>query len=97
MAGKPATQWRDPDCDAGLRVYDISRPQEPKAVGFMSVQGLGLHRIWWDGGPYAYASALLDGYSDHMLICIDLKAPTHPREVGRFWMPGMWPAGGETP
>jgi hypothetical protein len=23
--------------------------------------------------------------------------PTHPQEVGRWWLPGMWRAGGEEP
>src|SRR5438876_1024657 len=27
----------------------------------------------------------------------DLKDPAHPQEVGRWWMPGQWVAGGETP
>ena len=96
IAGKPAAQWRDPDCAAGLRVYDIADPANPRPIGFMPVEGLGLHRVWWTGGRYAYASALLDGFTDHILICIDLEAPTHPREVGRWWVPGMWQAGGES-
>ena len=47
----------------------------------MEVPGLGLHRIWWTGGRYAYASALLDGFTDHILIIIDMADPTQPREV----------------
>jgi len=96
IAGKPAAQWRDPDCSAGLRVYDIADPANPRPIGFMPVEGLGLHRVWWTGERYAYASALLDGFTDHILICIDLETPTHPREVGRWWVPGMWQAGGES-
>ena len=88
---------RGEDFSAGMRVYDISDPANPRAIGFMEVQGLGLHRIWWTGGRYAYASALLDGYTDHILIIIDMAEPTRPREVGRWWIPGMHAAGGETP
>lgn len=95
IAGKPAAQWRDPDCAAGLRVYDLADPAHPRAIGFMPVEGLGLHRIWWTGGRYAFASALLDGFTDHILISIDLKDPTRPSQVGRWWLPGMWRAGGE--
>ncbi|MDE1995660.1 MAG: hypothetical protein KGI75_24385, partial [Rhizobiaceae bacterium] len=84
------------DYSAGLRVYDISDPANPRAIGFMSVQGLGLHRVWWVGDRYAYASAFLDGYSDHILIVIDLADPAKPVEVGRYWLPGMWQEGGET-
>lgn len=85
------------DFNAGMRVYDISDSANPRAIGFMPVEGLGLHRIWWVGGRYAYASALLDGFTDHIFIIIDLKDPTRPEEVGRWWMPGMWAAGGEEP
>jgi hypothetical protein len=95
IAHEPAAKWRDPDCVAGLRVYDLKDPSNPRPIGFMQVEGLGLHRIWWVGERYAYASAILDGYSDHILICIDLQDPARPREVGRWWIPGMWQAGGE--
>ena len=86
---------RGQDFSAGMRVYDISQPQAPREIGFMPVQGLGLHRIWWVGERYAYASALLDGFSDYILIIIDLADPTRPQIVGRWWLPGMWAAGGE--
>ena len=88
---------RGEDFSAGMRVYDISDPANPRSIGFMEVQGLGLHRIWWTGGRYAYASALLDGYTDHILIVIDMNDPARPREVGRWWIPGMHAAGGESP
>ncbi len=87
---------RGVDFSAGMRVYDISDPANPRAIGFMEVAGLGLHRIWWTGGRYAYASALLDGFTDHILIVIDMADPTKPVECGRWWIPGMWAAGGET-
>ena len=64
-------------------------------IGFMPVEGLGIHRIWWVGDRYAYASALLDGFSDYIFIVIDLADPTRPCIVGRWWLPGMWVAGGE--
>ena len=78
-----------------MRVYDISDPANPRSIGFMEVEGLGLHRIWWTGGRYAYASALLDGFLDHILITIDMADPTKPREAGRWWIPGMNVAAGE--
>lgn len=90
------TGKRGVDYSAGLRVYDISDPAKPKAIGFMEVDGFGLHRLWWDGGRYVYATALLHGYTDHILTIVDLAEPTRPVEVGRWWLPGMWKAGGET-
>ena len=88
---------RGQDFSAGMRVYDIKDPANPRAIGFMEVAGLGLHRIWWTGGRYAYASALLDGFTDHILLIIDMADPTRPTEVGRWWIPGMHAAGGEAP
>jgi hypothetical protein len=96
IAHKPQSQWSDGDCSAGLRVYDLRDPAHPRPIGFMPVDGLGLHRIWWTGERYAYASAILDGFTDHILLCIDLADPAHPREAGRWWVPGMWQAGGES-
>jgi hypothetical protein len=93
----PAFGRRQVDYDAGLRVYDVSRPDRPREIGFMPVEGLGLHRIWYVGGRYAYVSALLDGYTDHVFMVVDLADPRRPQEVGRWWLPGMWKAGGETP
>jgi hypothetical protein len=82
---------------AGMRVFDISNRAEPREIGFMPVQGFGVHRIWYDGGRYAYISALLDGYTDAIQLVVDMADPTHPQEVGRWWLPGMWRAGGEEP
>jgi hypothetical protein len=84
--------WR-----AGLAVYDISKGDTPREIGFMPVEGGGIHRVWYTGGRWAYASALLDGFSDYIFITIDMSDPCHPREAGRFWLPGMHVAADETP
>jgi hypothetical protein len=88
---------RGEDYAAGMRVFDISDPANPRSIGSMEVPGLGLHRIWWTGGRYAYASALLDGFTDHILMIIDMADPARPQEVGRWWIPGQNAAAGETP
>jgi hypothetical protein len=91
------TQRRDLPFAAGLRVYDVSRPAEPREIGVLSVEGLGIHRMWYVGGRYAYVSAHFEGFTDHILAIVDMSDPTRPAIVGRWWMPGMWRAGGETP
>jgi hypothetical protein len=63
----------------------------------MPVDGVGLHRIWYVGGRWAYASALLDGFSDYIMITIDMADPTKPKLAGKLWLPGMNIAAGETP
>jgi hypothetical protein len=78
-----------------MAVYDISQPGEPKQIGFMPVKGTGLHRIWYVGGRWAYASALIDGFSDYILVTIDMQDPRNPVLVGKYWLPGMNVAAGE--
>ena len=63
----------------------------------MSVEGGGIHRVWYTGGRWAYASVLLDGFTDYIFMTIDMSDPAHPREAGRWWIPGMNLAAGETP
>ena len=58
---------------------------------------MGPHRIWYVGGRYAYVSVHLPEFSDHVLVIIDLAEPARPQVVGKFWLPGMWSGGGETP
>jgi len=82
---------------SGLRVYDISTPASPREIAFLPVDGLGLHRIWWIGGRYAYVSAHMEGFTDHIMAAIDISDPTRPTLAGRWWLPGMWRAGGEDP
>jgi hypothetical protein len=85
------------DWSAGMAVFDISNPTEPRQIGFLPVAGRGLHRIWYVGGRWAYASALFDGFTDYILIVIDMADPAHPVIVGRYWLPGMNAAAGEKP
>ncbi len=81
---------------AGMAVYDISDGAKPRQIGFMPVDGGGIHRIWYTGGRWAYASALIDGFTDYIFITIDMSDPTKPCEAGRWWIPGMNAAAGET-
>ncbi len=74
---------------SGLLVYDVSKPRDPKRIGFLPVDGLGVHRIWWTGGRYAYASARLEGYRNRILIVIDLSDPANPRMSFRWWWEGQ--------
>jgi hypothetical protein len=85
------------DWTAGLAVYDIAQPHNPKQIGFMPIPGGGVHRIWYVGGRWAYISALLDGYTDYIFVTVDLSDPTKPCEAGRYWIPGMNVAAGERP
>jgi hypothetical protein len=83
---------------AGLRIYDVKTdPAAPREIGFCPVDGIGLHRIWWVGGRYAYASTHFDGYTDHIMAVFDIADPTNPKLAGQWALPGMHRAAGEAP
>jgi hypothetical protein len=69
----------DPE-STGVVVYDVSDAARPKQIGFLRVEGSGVHRIWWTGGRYAYASARgRPGIHGASLITVDLADPEQPR------------------
>ena len=80
---------------SGLSIHDISRPPAMKEIAFLEMPGLGVNRLWWPGGRFAYVSAHFDGFTDHILCIVDLKEITKPEIVGRWWLPGMNRAAGE--
>ncbi|MBN9057048.1 MAG: hypothetical protein J0H80_25505 [Rhizobiales bacterium] len=82
---------------AGMRVYDIKDPANPREIGFMPVDGVGVHRIWYVGGRWAYMSAMLDGFSDFIFLIVDMSDPARPVIAGKYWLPGMNTAAGERP
>jgi len=92
VGGAKARNW-----SAGVAIYDIARPDAPRQIGFFPIDGVGAHRIWYVGGRYAYVSALIDGFTDYIFLIVDVSDPTRPFEVGRYWLPGMNRAAGETP
>ena len=85
------------DFEAGIRMFDVSKPAEPREIGFMPTGGFGPHRIWWDGGRYAFISVHLDGYSDHIFASVDLADPLKAEIVGTWHIPGMKTSAGEVP
>jgi hypothetical protein len=80
---------------SGLSIHDISKPAAPKEIAFLQMPGIGINRLWWTGGRYAYVSAHLDGYTDCLLLIVDVQNVIKPQIVSKWWLPGMWRAGGE--
>ena len=85
-----------PDFQGGLGIFDVSNPQKPREITFWRCGGAGVHRFTFDG-RYAYLSPEMEGYVGNIVMILDLADPGRPREVGRWWMPGQWVAGGEVP
>jgi hypothetical protein len=83
-----------PEDRTGLGIYDVSDPARPREITVWPCGGV--HRFTFDG-RYAYLSPVMEGYRGNIMMILDLKDPAKPEEVGRWWMPGQWTAGGETP
>lgn len=81
----------------GMALYDLADPLEPRQIGFFDTGGRGIHRIVYEGGKFAYVSVTPDGYTGRIWMIVDVSDPEGPAEVGRWWWPGMWEAGGEVP
>lgn len=80
----------------GLKVFDISNRTKPRESAFFKAAAKGVHRFTFDG-RYAYFSPVMEGYVGNIVMILDLKNPSRPEEVGRWWMEGQWIGGGEKP
>ncbi len=80
----------------GIRIYDVADAVSPRELAFFPTGGNGVHRFDFDG-TYAYLSTRMEGYLGNIVMIVDLKDPATPKEVSRWWLPGQWIAGGETP
>jgi hypothetical protein len=80
---------------AGLAVYSLEDPLDPRQIGFWASGGRGVHRVVWTGGRYAHMSAIPPGFDDRIWVVLDMSDPEHPVEASRWWWPGQ--AEGETP
>ena len=72
---------------AGMAVYSLDDPLDPREIGFFDSGGRGVHRIWWTGGRYAYVSAIPETFEGRILVIADMSDPEHPVEAGRWWTP----------
>jgi hypothetical protein len=84
----------DPEFGGGLGIYDVAKPAEPRLISKWRTHGRGVHRYDFDG-RYAYISPTCEGYVGNIAMILDLADPSRPAEVGRWWIPGQWAAGGE--
>ncbi len=91
----PAAAANAPGAPA-CRCSTFPFPDRPRKIGELNIDGVGFHRLWYVGGRYAFASALFDGFTDYIFVTIDMADPTRPEIVGRWWLPGMNKAAGET-
>ncbi len=91
---------------AGIEVFDLSRPWEPRRAGFLDLSGprsRGTHWVGFTGGRYAYLSTgtpdsrPTDPRDDQFPVIVDLTEPHRPIEAGRWWLPGTQEGDGSPP
>ena len=87
---------RAPYDGGGFKIYDVSERTKPKLLCFQKTGGSGVHRFDMDEN-YAYISTEMEGYIGAILMIYDIRNPSKPQEVSRWWMPGQHLAGGEKP
>jgi len=82
--------------DGGFRVYDIKDKTAPRPLAFVRTHARGVHRFDIDE-KFAYISTEMEGFVGNILVIYDIRNPSKPTEVSRWWMPGQNAAAGEPP
>lgn len=82
---------------AGMELFDVSMPEKPRSISFFDASGShsrGVHQLWFCDGQYVHMAAGAADFvpthpnDDQFYRCIDVKNPSKPVEVGRWWLPG---------
>lgn len=82
---------------AGMEVFDVADPAHPRKLSFFDTSGphsRGVHYLWFVDGHYAYLTTGAKDFTprnpldDQFFMVVDMNDPSHPKEVGRWWMPG---------
>lgn len=91
---------------AGFELFDISVPETPKSIAFFDASGptsRGVHQLWFCDGEYVHMAAGAPDFTptnpndDQFYRIIDVKNPSKPEEVGRWWLPGTRQGDGHEP
>ena len=71
--------------DGGFRIYDIKDKTAPRLLSFVKTHARGVHRFDLDEN-FAYISTEMDGFVGNILVIYDIRNPSKPVEVSRWWM-----------
>jgi hypothetical protein len=91
---------------AGFDLYDISKPEQPKLISHFDASGpcsRGAHCVFFVDGEYVHLSSgapdfePLNPKDDQFYRIIDVRNPSKPTEVGRWWLPGIRKGDSEPP
>ncbi len=82
---------------AGFDLFDISKPEQPKLISHFDTSGphsRGAHCVWFVDGEYVHLTSGSPDFEpthpkdDQFYRIIDVRNPSKPTEVGRWWYPG---------
>ena len=82
---------------AGFDLLDISKPEQPKLITHFDTSGpssRGAHCVWFVDGEYLHLTSGSADFEpthqkdDQFYRIFDVKNPSKPVEVGRWWYPG---------
>ena len=82
---------------AGFEILDVADPGQPRKVAFFDASGpasRGVHHLWFVDGSYVHIASGAPDFvprnpkDDQCYRIVDVREPTRPREVGRWWLPG---------
>ena len=91
---------------AGFEIFDVSDPASPRSIAMFDASGpasRGVHHLWFVDGAYVHVSAGAADFTprnrkdDQFYRIIDVREPTRPGEVGRWWLPGTRDGDAEPP
>src|SRR5262249_12337260 len=82
---------------AGVEFFDVADPGKPRSIAFFDASGphsRGVHHLWFVDGSYLHLASGAPDFKprnpkdDQFYRIIDVRQPTRPTEVGRWWLPG---------
>ena len=91
---------------AGFEIFDVSDPAKPRSVALFDASGpasRGVHHLWFVDGSYVHIAGGSADFTprnqkdDQFYRIVDVRDPTRPREVGRWWLPGTRDGDAEPP
>jgi hypothetical protein len=83
---------------AGMDLFDVSVPEKPRLITHFDTSGehsQGAHCLWFVDGEYIHLTSGAPDFKprnpkDHQIYrIIDVRNPSKPVEVGRWWYPGQ--------
>ncbi len=80
--------------EEGIYIWDVKDPVNPKRLAHYKTGATGTHRNHWEGGRYVHLAATARGFSGNIHIILDIIDPRKPVEIGRWFLPEQWAAGG---